>query len=70
MVKVRVKPARGHRGRVLSKNSRGDGLCKQLKTFYSDYLIDTAVPDTRVMRDMLFPKIEWHAYKPLPKVEE
>lgn len=49
------------------KVTRGERLAKQLKSYYSEYLINAAAAPR--MAERLFPKLEWHTYQPLPTAE-
>ena len=48
------------------KVRRGERLAKQIKRYYSEYLIDAAAAPR--MAERLFPKLEWHTYQPLQQV--
>ena len=45
---------------------RGELLAKQIKSYYSEYLIDAAAAPR--VAERLFHKLEWHTYRPLPQV--
>lgn len=50
----------------VAKVLRGELLAKQIKSYYSEYLIDAAAVPR--VAERLFPKLEWHTYQPLPQV--